>query len=68
MRVLVAEDDNGLRDVLARGLREHDYVVDAVRDGEDAVRFLRSYELRAGATRLADARHVRTGRGALDAA
>ena len=43
MRVLVAEDDTGLCDVLARGLREHDYVVDAVRDGEDAVRYLRSY-------------------------
>ena len=44
MRVLVAEDDTGLRDVLARGLRENDYVVDAVGDGEEAVRFLRSYE------------------------
>ncbi|HUB37335.1 MAG TPA: response regulator transcription factor [Streptosporangiaceae bacterium] len=43
MRVLVAEDDTGLCDVLARGLREHDYVVDAVRNGEDAVRYLRSY-------------------------
>jgi two-component system, OmpR family, response regulator len=43
MRVLVAEDDNGLCDVLARGLREHEYVVDAVRDGQDAVRYLRSY-------------------------
>jgi two-component system, OmpR family, response regulator len=43
MRVLVAEDDSGLCDVLARGLREHDYVVDAVRDGEDAVTYLRSY-------------------------
>jgi two-component system, OmpR family, response regulator len=43
MRVLVAEDDSGLCDVLARGLREHDYVVDAVRNGEDAVRYLRSY-------------------------
>jgi DNA-binding response OmpR family regulator len=43
MRVLVAEDDSGLCDVLARGLREHDYVVDAVRDGEDAVKYLRSY-------------------------
>jgi DNA-binding response OmpR family regulator len=42
--VLVAEDDNGLRDVLARGLRENDYVVDAVADGEEAIRFLRSYE------------------------
>jgi DNA-binding response OmpR family regulator len=43
MRVLVAEDDTALCDVLARGLREHDYVVDAVRDGEDAVKYLRSY-------------------------
>jgi DNA-binding response OmpR family regulator len=43
MRVLVAEDDSGLCDVLARGLREHDYVVDAVRNGEDAVKYLRSY-------------------------
>ncbi len=44
MRVLVAEDDGGLRDVLVRGLRENDYVVDAVGNGEDAIRFLRSYE------------------------
>ena len=44
MRVLVAEDDGGLRDVLARGLRENDYVVDAVADGDEAIRFLRSYE------------------------
>jgi len=43
MRVLVAEDDSGLRDVLARGLRENDYIVDAVPDGEAAVRYLRSY-------------------------
>ena len=44
MRVLVAEDDGGLRDVLARGLRENEYVVDAVANGEEAIRFLRSYE------------------------
>jgi len=44
MRVLVAEDDRGLRDALARGLRENGYVVDTVADGEAAVRFLRSYE------------------------
>lgn len=44
MRVLVAEDDSGLRRVLVRGLRENDYVVDDVGDGEEAVRFLRSYE------------------------
>ena len=44
MRVLIAEDDTGLRSVLARGLRENDYVVDAVANGEEAMRFLRSYE------------------------
>jgi DNA-binding response OmpR family regulator len=43
VRVLVAEDDIGLRNVLARGLREKNYVVDAVADGEEAVGFLRSY-------------------------
>ncbi len=44
MRVLVAEDDQGLRSVLVRGLQENDYVVDAVSNGEDALKFLRSYE------------------------
>ena len=44
MRVLVVEDDRGLRDALARGLRENGYVVDAVPDGEVAVQFLRSYD------------------------
>jgi len=44
MRVLVAEDDRGLREVLARGLRENGYVVDAVANGETAIRFLRSYD------------------------
>ena len=44
MRVLVAEDDAGLRDALTRGLRENGYVVDAVPDGEAATRYLRSYE------------------------
>ena len=43
MRVLVAEDDPGLRSVLERGLREHGYVVDAVADGEAALAHLRSY-------------------------
>ena len=37
MRVLVAEDDRGLRDALARGLRENGYVVDAVADGKAVV-------------------------------
>lgn len=44
MRVLLAEDDRGLREVLARGMRENGYVVDAAADGEQAVRFLRSYD------------------------
>jgi len=44
VRVLVAEDDQGLRSVLVRGLQENDYVVDAVGNGEEALKFLRSYE------------------------
>jgi two-component system OmpR family response regulator len=44
VRVLVAEDDRGLREVLSRGLRENCYTVDAVSDGAAAMRFLRSYE------------------------
>jgi DNA-binding response OmpR family regulator len=44
MRVLVAEDDLGLRAILARGLQEQDYIVDSVPDGDHALRFLRSYE------------------------
>jgi two-component system OmpR family response regulator len=44
MRVLVAEDDEGLRSVLERGLRESGYAVDAVGDGELALRYLDTYE------------------------
>jgi DNA-binding response OmpR family regulator len=44
MRVLVAEDDAGLRSVLERGLREQGYAVDAVTDGESALRHLRAYD------------------------
>ncbi len=44
MRVLVAEDDPGLRSVLERGLRENGYVVDAVPDGTAALRHLRAYD------------------------
>ena len=44
MRLLVAEDDPGLRSVLERGLREGGYVVDAVADGEEALAFLRTYD------------------------
>jgi DNA-binding response OmpR family regulator len=44
MRVLVAEDDPGLRSVLERGLRRSGYVVDAVPDGDRALRYLRGYD------------------------
>ena len=44
MRVLVAEDDEHLGEVLARGLREQGYAVDLARDGEAAGSFLRLYE------------------------
>lgn len=44
MRLLLAEDDNALRSVLERGLRENGYVVDAVADGEAALRWLRGYD------------------------
>jgi DNA-binding response OmpR family regulator len=44
MRVLVAEDDEGLRSVLERGLRESGYAVDAIEDGELALRYLDTYE------------------------
>jgi DNA-binding response OmpR family regulator len=43
VRVLVAEDDENLGEVLARGLREHGYVVDLVPDGETAASYLRFY-------------------------
>ena len=44
MRVLVAEDDPGLRSVLERGLRENGYVVDSTGDGHQALRYLDTYE------------------------
>src|SRR5271165_5556252 len=44
MRVLIAEDDEALRAVLERGLRENGYVVDAVSDGDAALSYLRSYD------------------------
>jgi DNA-binding response OmpR family regulator len=42
--VLVAEDDESLGAVLARGLREQGYVVDLVPDGETAASYLRFYQ------------------------
>lgn len=44
MRVLVAEDDEGLRSVLERGLRENGYIVDATVDGQQALRYLDAYD------------------------
>jgi DNA-binding response OmpR family regulator len=44
VRVLVAEDDEGLASVLVRGLRHHGYAVDQVPDGETAVTYLKCYE------------------------
>ena len=38
MRVLVVEDDHGLRDLLARGLRAHGFDVVTAVDGESALR------------------------------
>ena len=44
MRILVAEDDRTLREVLERGLREVGYVVDVVADGETATTMLKLNE------------------------
>lgn len=44
MRVLVAEDDPGLRQVLVLGLREYGYQVDAAERGDDAIDLWRFYD------------------------
>jgi DNA-binding response OmpR family regulator len=44
MRVLVAEDDQGLRDVIVLGLQDNGYRVDAVERGDDAIDQLKWYE------------------------
>ena len=44
MRVLVAEDDPGLREVLVLGLEDNGYRVDAVDRGDDAIDQLKFYE------------------------
>jgi DNA-binding response OmpR family regulator len=44
MRVLVAEDDAALRDVIVLGLEDSGYHVDAVERGDDAIDQLRWYE------------------------
>jgi DNA-binding response OmpR family regulator len=47
VRVLIAEDDAGLRSVLERALTESGYVIDAVPDGDQALSFLDTYEYEA---------------------
>jgi DNA-binding response OmpR family regulator len=44
VRVMVAEDDPGLREVLVQGLEEAGYFVDAASDGSEAIDLLRFYE------------------------
>src|ERR1700758_1697213 len=44
MRLLVAEDDPRLRDVLVRGLETSGYFVDAVENGVEALEFLEAYD------------------------
>src|SRR5260221_2554040 len=44
MRVLVAEDDAGLREVLVLGLEDQGYQVDSVDRGDDAIDQLKWYE------------------------
>jgi two-component system copper resistance phosphate regulon response regulator CusR len=44
MRILVAEDDPGLREVIVLGLADNGYQVDAVERGDDAIDQLRFYE------------------------
>ena len=47
MRLLVAEDEALVRDLLVRGLSESGYVVDAAGTGADALHLLRIYRYAA---------------------
>lgn len=47
VRILLAEDDAPVRNVLVRGLEESGYIVDAVDRGDDALHMLRLYEYAA---------------------
>jgi len=47
MRVLIAEDDAGVRSVLERGLTEEGYVCDVATQGDDALHLLRIYDYAA---------------------
>ena len=44
MRLLLAEDDSGLRSVLTRALEEQGYMVDAASDGEEALHLLSEHQ------------------------
>jgi len=44
MRVLVAEDDPGLRQVLSMGLKDYGYQVDVAERGDDAIDLLKFYD------------------------
>jgi two-component system copper resistance phosphate regulon response regulator CusR len=44
MRVLVAEDDPGLREVLVLGLEDHGYQVDTAERGDDAIDMFKFYD------------------------
>ena len=44
VRILIAEDDPGLRDVLTQGLEDSGLVVDAVANGEEAIERMRWYD------------------------
>ena len=44
MRVLVAEDDPGLRQVLVLGLKDYGYQVDAAERGDDAIDLFKFYD------------------------
>ena len=44
MRLLIAEDDPGLRAVLVQGLEDHGYQVDAVARGDDAIQQMRFHD------------------------
>ena len=48
MRILVAEDDHGLREVLVQGLEDAGYLVDSVDRGDDAIEQLKFYEYDVG--------------------
>jgi DNA-binding response OmpR family regulator len=47
MRLLVAEDDDAVRDLLVRGLSESGYTIDEVATGGDALHLLRLYDYAA---------------------